>query len=135
MTQGFGCTPYHTGVTGPDCPDEAPWFHDGVDIANSAGVPVRAAISGTVIFAGTDSSGPACGDWYGYGLTVIVDSGQGWQTLYGHLSRIDVAVGQVLLPDSIIGAIGQTGCASGPHLHFGLNYRGVLVDPALYVPE
>jgi len=131
MTQGFGCSPYYTGVTGPGCPDDAPWFHDGVDIAGPEGAPVRAAMTGTVIFAAPDGSGPACGDFRGYGLSVIVDNGVEWQALYAHLSRIDVTVGQAVLPETLVGAVGQTGCATGSHLHFGLRYQDTLVDPAL----
>ncbi len=135
VTQNFGCSSYYTGLAGPDCLENTPWFHDGLDIANIAGAPVRAALAGTVIFAEADPTGSECGDWKGYGLVVIIDSGQGWQTLYGHLSRIDVTIGQVVTPDSIIGAVGDTGCTTGPHLHFGMNYKGVLVDPSKYVPH
>jgi murein DD-endopeptidase MepM/ murein hydrolase activator NlpD len=132
MSQAFGCSAYTSGIPGPGCPADAPWFHDGVDIAAPVGRPVRAALDGTVIFAGADGSGPICnGGYRGYGLGVVIDNGQGWQTLYAHLSRIDVVVGQVVTPQTIIGAVGETGCASGPHLHFGLRHQGVLVDPGL----
>jgi hypothetical protein len=56
ITQGFGCSPYYTGLTGPGCPAEAPWFHDGLDIGATAGTPVRAALTGTVRFAGPDGT-------------------------------------------------------------------------------
>ncbi|RME69888.1 MAG: M23 family metallopeptidase, partial [Chloroflexi bacterium] len=62
------------------------------------------------------------------------DNGRGWQALYAHLSRVDVRVGQVVGPETLIGAVGSTGCATGPHLHFGLRYRGRLVDPERFVP-
>ncbi len=128
MTQGFGCTPNYTEIPGPNCPDEAPWFHGGVDIGAVEGTPVRAAMAGRVVFAGPDRSGPTCGQYQGYGLTVMLDNGQAWQTLYAHLSQITVEVDQQVLPETIIGAVGQTGCATGPHLHFGLRYQGTLLD-------
>ncbi len=135
MTQTFGCSPYFTGIPGPACGDAAPWFHDGVDIANIEGAPVRAALSGTVIFAGPDTAGPVCGEYQGYGLSVIVDNGQGWRTLYAHLSRIEVVSGQPVEPDTLIGAVGRTGCASGNHLHFAVRHQGNLVDPARLIPD
>ncbi len=136
MTQAFGCSVYYSGIAGPECPPAAPWFHDGVDIGAPVGRPVRAAMAGTVIFAGADGGGPVCrGGYRGYGLGVVVDNGRGWQTLYAHLSRVDVAVGQVVGPQTIIGAVGETGCVSGPHLHFGLKHHGVLVDPVKYIPD
>jgi len=134
MTQAFGCSPYFTGLSGPACGDEAPWFHDGVDIANLEGAPVRAALSGTVIFAGPDPDGPVCGEHQGYGLSVIVDNGQGWRTLYAHLSRLEVVEGQAVGPETLIGAVGRTGCASGNHLHFAVQYEGDLVNPAALIP-
>jgi murein DD-endopeptidase MepM/ murein hydrolase activator NlpD len=130
ISQGFGCSPYYTGISGPGCPAEAPWFHDGVDIAAGAGTPVRASLAGTVVFAGADGGGPVCRDGYrGYGLAVVIDGGAGWQALYAHLARVDVTVGQVVTPETIIGSIGKTGCVSGVHLHFGLRHNGRLVDP------
>jgi murein DD-endopeptidase MepM/ murein hydrolase activator NlpD len=133
ISQGFGCSPYYTGRPGPGCPAEAPWFHDGVDIAAPAGAPVRAAITGAVIFAGADGSGPACGRYRGYGLGVVIATEAGWQTLYAHLAQIDVVVGQMVRPETIIGAVGETGCVSGAHLHFGLRDGATLVDPRSHV--
>ncbi len=130
IKQGFGCSPYYTGVAGPGCPAGSPWFHDGLDIAAPAGTPVRASLAGTVIFAGPDGSGPLCpGGYQGYGLAVVIDNDAGWQALYAHLSRIDVTTKQVVTPDTVIGAVGDTGCVSGAHLHFGLRRDGILVDP------
>ncbi len=65
----------------------------------------------------------------------MIDNGAGWQTLYAHLSRIDVVAGQVVGPQTIIGAVGETGCASGPHLHFGLRHKGGLLDPQMYIEK
>jgi murein DD-endopeptidase MepM/ murein hydrolase activator NlpD len=130
VTQGFGCSPYYTGRPGPGCPAEAFWFHDGVDIAVPSGMPLQAGLSGTVVFAAADGDGPLCNRGYrGYGLAVVVDGEDGWQALYAHLSRIDVAVGDVVRPDAVLGATGETGCVSGAHLHFGLRHADELVDP------
>jgi murein DD-endopeptidase MepM/ murein hydrolase activator NlpD len=133
VTQAFGCSPFYTGIPSPSCPAEAPWFHDGLDLLDEAGTPVRAAITGTVIFAGPDDDGPLCDAYRGYGLGVVVDSGDGWRILYAHLSRIDVTPGQTVTPQTIIGAVGDTGCVSGAHLHFGLRREGQLVDPEFYL--
>ncbi len=130
ISQGFGCSSYYTGLAGPGCPVEAPWFHDGLDIAAPAGTPVLAGLAGTILFAGPDGTGPLCQDGYrGYGLVVVIDNGQGWQALLAHLDRVEVTAGQLVTPATIIGRAGETGCTSGPHLHFGLRYQGDLVDP------
>jgi murein DD-endopeptidase MepM/ murein hydrolase activator NlpD len=105
-----------------------------VDLATWPGAPVRAALSGTVIFAGPDGVGPSCGGYRGYGLGVVVDTGAGWQALYAHLSEIKVAVGQAVTAETVIGSVGETGCGTGPHLHFGLRRAGTLVDPVRYKP-
>jgi len=136
ISQPFGCSPYYSGVPAPHCPAETPWFHDGLDIAVPSGQPVRAAISGTVLFAGADDAGPACGAYRGYGLAVVIDSGTGWQTLYAHLSDLFVSKGQRVSPDTLIGLSGASvvsGCVSGPHLHFGAREWGMLVDPVLHL--
>ncbi len=134
LTQGFGCSPFYTGIPGLGCLAEAFWFHDGVDLGVPAGTPVQAGMAGTVIFAGPDGDGPLCNRGYrGYGLAVVVDSGDSWQTLYAHMSRIDVEVGQVVKPETLIGDSGDTGCVSGAHLHFGLRRDGELVDPMEFV--
>ena len=134
LTQAFGCTPYYSGLPGEGCPTDAPWFHDGIDLAVPLGTPVRAALGGIVIFAGADGAGPACGDDYGYGLGVVIE-GAGRQALYAHLSEIWVTAGQSVEPGQAIGASGRSGCASGPHLHFGLKQAGQLVDPLGYLSD
>lgn len=135
VTQGFGCSPYYTGIAGPGCPNDRPWFHDGVDIAVAVGAPVKSGISGTVMFAAPAGSGPKCGDYRGYGLAVVVDSGDGWQALYAHLAKISVTPGQWAGSDTVIGYVGDTGCVTGAHLHFGLRHNGTLVDPQNFVFE
>jgi len=130
VSQGFGCSPFYSGIPGPGCPADAYWFHDGVDLAVPNGTPVKSTMAGIVIFAGADGDGPLCNRGYrGYGLAVVVDGGNGLQALYAHLSQTAVVAGQVVTPETVIGASGDTGCVSGAHLHFGLRRDGQLVDP------
>lgn len=97
-------------------------LHAGVDIGAGAGAPVSAAADGEVFFA----------SWRGgYGRCIIVLHGGGMSTLYGHLSRIDVAAGQRVRRGQRIGAVGSTGLSSGPHLHFEVRRNGVPVSPPM----
>jgi len=95
-------------------------LHMGVDLASFARSPVQAANTGRVIFAQ---------DLGIYGLTIVIEHGQGLFTMYGHLSSIDVAVDQVINKGDIIGVTGTTGLAMGDHLHFGFLVHGVPVNP------
>lgn len=99
-------------------------FHAGLDFAASYGSKIRAADSGTVIFAG----------WYGgYGRAVIIDHGNGMTTLYGHTSELYVSEGQAVERGQAIAAVGSTGFSTGPHLHFEVRRNGTPVDPANYL--
>ncbi|MEH2282024.1 MAG: peptidoglycan DD-metalloendopeptidase family protein [Nostoc sp.] len=99
-------------------------FHAGLDFAASYGSKIRAADSGTVIFAG----------WYGgYGRAVIIDHGNGITTLYGHTSELYVTEGQAVERGQAIAAVGSTGFSTGPHLHFEVRRNGTPVDPANYL--
>jgi murein DD-endopeptidase MepM/ murein hydrolase activator NlpD len=98
-------------------------FHSGIDFGASYGSTIRAADSGSVIFAG----------WYGgYGYAVIIDHGNGISTLYGHTSKLYVAEGQPVQPGDAIAAVGSTGLSTGPHLHFEVRKDGEPVDPLTY---
>jgi len=98
--------------------------HAGLDIAVAAGRPVVSAAAGTVI---------AVDDFYFAGHTVVVDHGRGIVTLYAHLSRADVEVGQALRRGDRIGLSGKSGRATGPHLHWGVMVGGSSVDPRLFI--
>jgi murein DD-endopeptidase MepM/ murein hydrolase activator NlpD len=96
-------------------------FHSGIDFAGSYGSPIRAADSGTVIFAG----------WYGgYGRAVIIDHGKGITTLYGHASELFVSEGQSVQRGHQVAAVGSSGLSTGPHLHFEVRRDGTPIDPA-----
>ena len=97
------------------------WYHQALDIANSSVPPVIAADSGTVVYAG-------CLNW-GYGCHVIIDHGNGYQTLYGHLSSYSVEAGESVGQASQIGMMGSTGRSTGTHLHFEVRSGGVLLNP------
>lgn len=97
-----------------------PEVHRGVDIAADPGTAVRAVAPGVVVFAGTRT---------GFGHVVIIDHGGGIRTLYAHLSEIHVTERQRLEGRPVIGLSGQSGRASGPHLHFEVWRSGRPVDP------
>jgi murein DD-endopeptidase MepM/ murein hydrolase activator NlpD len=99
--------------------------HGGMDIAAPDGTPVHAPAPGKVI---------GIGDYFFNGKTVFIDHGQGLITLYCHLSRIDVVPDQVLASGTVLGAVGMTGRATGPHLHWGVKLNHTDVDPGLFLP-
>lgn len=94
--------------------------HYGVDYAAPVGTPVMASGDGVVILAGWDG---------GYGKTVKIRHPNGYQTLYGHLSRINVKPGQRVAQEQYIGSVGMTGLATGPHLDYRMIKSGVFVNP------
>lgn len=99
-------------------------MHEGLDIAVPTGTPIHAAAAGTVTYAGVMS---------GYGNVVFIDHGNGMITRYGHQSRIASHVGQHVGTGDVIGYVGATGDATGPHLHFEVRINGVARNPLLYL--
>lgn len=102
------------------------FYHKAYDIANGGGGPILAADSGTVIVAGWPDNG-------GYGNRVMIDHGNGFISLYAHMSLIQVQVGQTVNRGSVIGQMGSTGRSTGTHLHFEIRANGVLEDPGRYL--
>ena len=112
----FGARSFYNGA--PRSP------HSGLDIAAPSGAPVRAPAPGVVAVVG---------DFFFNGKTVIVDHGGGLVTMYCHLREIDAAQGDALARGQRLGAVGETGRATGPHLHWTVKVGGVAVDPEQFM--
>ncbi len=100
--------------------------HAGIDIAGPLGTPIYAADAGVVTFSGWNG---------GYGNCVIIDHGNGFETVYGHFSSYYPQAGQNVRRGQAIGKMGSTGNSSGVHLHFEIRYLGGLVNPMRYLPQ
>jgi len=101
-------------------------YHRALDIAGPEGTPIMAADSGYVAVAGRSDTG--------YGRYVLIDHGNGFQTLYAHFSVIFVKVGQSVGKGQTIGLCGSTGKSTGPHVHFEVILNGVKRNPSIYLP-
>jgi murein DD-endopeptidase MepM/ murein hydrolase activator NlpD len=109
----------------------SPWlakleFHKGLDIGAPVGTPVKSPAPGTVVFAGVNAE---------YGQTLILDHGNETKSLYGHLSRLSVAVSEKVQRGEVIALTGNTGRSSGPHLHYEIQVKGQAVNPTSYLWE
>jgi len=112
MTSGFG---WRTGG-----------FHPGIDLGVAHWTPIKASRSGTVTSAG----------WIGgYGKAVVINHGNGFETLYAHNNEIKVRVGQKVSAGQLISYSGSTGFSTGPHLHFEIYKNGTPVNPMYYLPK
>ena len=101
-------------------------MHEGLDIANAVGTPIKAPARATVVFAGKKS---------GYGQIVILDHGYGLETWYGHTSRMLVKPGMKVKRGQSIALIGNSGHSTGSHLHYEVRVHGIPVDPLAYILE
>lgn len=100
-------------------------FHYGVDLAANTGTPIYATRSGTVTTASYDGSS---------GYYVQIDHGDGYRSIYMHMTHYVVSAGQKVSQGQVIGYCGSTGASTGPHLHFGISLNGTYVNPANYIP-
>lgn len=98
--------------------------HSGLDFAVGAGTPIKAPAAGKVILIG---------DYFFNGKTVFVDHGQGLISMFCHLSKVDVKLGQALPRGGVLGRVGATGRATGPHMHWNVSLNDVRVDPAIFI--
>ncbi len=118
ITSGYGVFSYYQGI--------AQGWHHGVDIAAPEGQVVSAANAGIVRLA---EMLPLSG------YTVVIDHGMGILTYYMHMSKVDVTPGQRVNKGDLVGLVGSTGLATGPHLHWGVRVNGIYVDPLRWPPD
>ncbi|WP_300730631.1 peptidoglycan DD-metalloendopeptidase family protein [Pseudomonas sp.] len=98
--------------------------HAGLDFAVPAGTPIKTPAAGKVILVG---------NYFFNGNTVFVDHGQGFISMFCHLSKIDANVGQQLARGDVVGKVGSTGRATGPHMHWNISLNDARVDPAIFI--
>lgn len=118
VSSGYGIRRYYNGVFAKD------YYHRGIDYAGGQGSAIVAPAAGRVVLIGRESQG-----FRVHGNCVGLDHGQGVESIYIHMSRIDVKEGDFVKPGQRIGAVGATGSATGPHLHWGVFVHSLAVDP------
>lgn len=102
-------------------------WHPGIDLATGLGMPIKPITQGIVIESGFN--------FWGLGLTVVIDHGQGYKSLYAHMGQIYVKNGQTVTGDNTLGTVGMTGNTSGPHTHLEVMKDGNRIDPTLILPD
>jgi murein DD-endopeptidase MepM/ murein hydrolase activator NlpD len=122
ITQPFGCTSLELEPFAPFCPGRH--VHTGIDLAAATGTPVHSATAGTA-HLGFDAGGA--------GLYVAVTADSNVRLFYCHLSTVTVGDGEPVAPGEVIGNVGSTGRATGPHVHFEIQVDGASVDPAAWL--
>lgn len=102
-------------------------YHPGIDLATGLGMPIKPIAKGTVVDTGFN--------FWGLGLMVVVDHGQGYKSTYGHMGKIYVSKGQEVGTSDYLGEVGLTGHTSGPHTHLELAKDNVNIDPLTVLPK
>lgn len=102
-------------------------WHPGIDLAISIGTPIKPLMKGAVVESGWDSGG--------YGNKVVIDHGNGYKTLYAHMTKIYVKIGDTVEPETIIGTVGSTGRSTGSHLHLELHTDTGTTNPLDILPK
>jgi murein DD-endopeptidase MepM/ murein hydrolase activator NlpD len=102
-------------------------YHQALDIATGLGMPIKPITTGKVTYAGYD--------FWGYGLKVEIDHGNGYKSLYAHLGKIYVSEGQDISANNYIGEVGMTGRTSGPHTHLEVTKEGKMIDARAILPD
>ncbi len=120
VSQGFGCTSFAFEPVDRACPGGH--WHSGIDLAAARGTPVMATLPGSVTVIVSAA---------GYGLHLVIDHGGGLSSLYGHLDTVLVTSGAFVIAGQVIGTVGSSGNATGPHLHFEIRRDGIAEDPLL----
>jgi murein DD-endopeptidase MepM/ murein hydrolase activator NlpD len=100
--------------------------HLAIDIGSAIGEAIVASDSGVIVFSGWATGG--------YGNMIMIDHGNGYQTLYAHLNSVSVGCGRSVTRGQLIGRGGSTGNSTGPHLHFEVRYQGGFVNPWYVLP-
>jgi murein DD-endopeptidase MepM/ murein hydrolase activator NlpD len=120
VSQRFGCTSFAFEPVDRACPGGH--WHSGIDLAAARGAPIMATLPGSVTVVVSAA---------GYGLHVVIDHGGGLSSLYGHLDTVLVTSGDFVIAGQVIGTVGSSGNATGPHLHFEMRRDGIAEDPML----
>jgi murein DD-endopeptidase MepM/ murein hydrolase activator NlpD len=120
VSQRFGCTSFAFEPVDRACPGGH--WHSGIDLASARGTPVVATLPGSVTVIVSAA---------GFGLHIVIDHGGGLSSLYGHLDTVLVTSGAFVIAGQVIGTVGSSGNATGPHLHFEIRRDGIAEDPLL----